>query len=253
MFHTFEELESRMAELFVESQEGRSTLSSGSLEFLDEYFCAEMPSSGDCGPLFVPVQKKKSGIGGGVGSPRGDRAPDPSQLSSPITNRGVTKYQRADSFDLQLGGYDGGVEVSFEGSWDSSFSVFLERLESAKQSASEVSRAFPLDLCGLPVLVEATGSNSGLHYKYVFTLGGVKFFIHHKVVKGYCAVRIRYSAESLIGRNLHLLHQAVLSYLKELGFTVHKEILSRVDMQVLVDDDLQEALSNNSGRSSVEP
>jgi len=242
---TVNELEDRMAELFRECQSGSLSLPSGSMEFLDEYFCAEYSSIGDCGPLFGALGKKdkKGGIGGAVGSLRGDRAADPGSVLSPITNRGVTMYQRPESAELQLGGYDGGAEVSFEGGWDSSFSDLLARLEEAKQFASEQSQAFVIDLCGLPVLVEPTGANSGLHYKYVFTLAGVKIFIHHNAPAGKPGVRVRYSAMSLIGRNLFSLHLGVLSFLKELGFTVHKERLSRVDMQVLVDEEMNELMN----------
>lgn len=46
---------------------------------------------------------------------------------------------------------------------------------------------------------------------------------------------MRYGAESLIGRDFFEVHRAVVAFLAGIGFTVTKEILSRVDMQILIE------------------
>jgi hypothetical protein len=186
--------------------------------------------------------------------------------SPPITNRGVSKYlspkcpqltgqpkhpkssqsfysspsgQHEDNSDVktefQEGGYDGGIEVGFEGYWNKElFTALIEQLEQAKHQASELSKDFCTEIGGYEVLVGHSGANAGLHYKYRFIIDGVVFLIHHNPPKGRQCVRIRYGATALIGRDLFTLHSAVLAFLHSLGFTVTDEKLSRVDMQVLV-------------------
>ncbi|MDR0391953.1 MAG: hypothetical protein LBH59_08610, partial [Planctomycetaceae bacterium] len=176
----------------------------------------------------------------------------------PITNRGVSKYQsgicpngeiatdttepQTDSSvtqQLQRGGYDGGIEVGFEGLYLEGVLNLLKELEVAKQTASETSVSCPLEICGRSVLVECSGANAGLHYKYVFTLDGVKFLIHHKPPKNRHAIRIRYGATALIGNDFFKLHQKILEFLHDIGFEVTRECLSRVDLQVLVDEPIE--------------
>jgi hypothetical protein len=244
---TASDLDERMMEMFEACQDGFLSLPMGSMSFLDEYFCSEQSSVGCCGPLFEIGMKQKERIerrvGGGAvrGEGPADATPGTESSLPPITNRGATKHRRANSSEFQLGGYDGGVEVGFEGVWESSaLPDLVARLEAAKQAASEASHSVSVDLCGLPVLVEPTGATDGLHYRYVFVLGGVKFFIHHKPPKDRQGVRVRYSAAALIGRNLFSLHRGVLDFLSGLGFSVREEKLSRVDLQVLVETEVSE-------------
>jgi hypothetical protein len=110
----------------------------------------------------------------------------------------------------------------------------IEKLEFAKNQASEISKEFCTEIGGYEVLVGHSGANAGLHYKYRFTIDGVVFLIHHNPPKGRQCVRIRYGATALIGRNFFVLHSAVLAFLHSLGFIVTDEKLSRVDMQVLI-------------------
>ena len=184
--------------------------------------------------------------------------------SPPITNRGVSKYrpyfqispfdqsiqtpqscystnfnQHSNNSDVktefQEGGYDGGIEVGFEGYWNKElFTTLIEKLEHAKNQASEISKDFCTEIGDYEVLVGHSGANAGLHYKYRFTIDGVVFLIHHNPPKGRQCVRIRYGATALIGRNFFVLHSGVLAFLHSLGFVVTCEKLSRVDMQVLV-------------------
>ena len=242
---TGNDLDALLADLFVGSETGQIALPSGSKAFLDEYFLQESDRNND-EPLFVFDEQRNgcgNGIGGGVGALRGNRAADPvddsQHLGSPITNRGASTYQSDSQTPLktrQLGGYDGGAEVGFEGIWDSEkFPALLAKLEAAKQTAAETSRSCETSIGGHPILVEPTGANIGMHYRYLFTLDGVRFFIHHNPPKNRQGVRIRYSADALIGRSLFALHRTVLEFLRELGFLITDEKISRIDMQVLVE------------------
>ena len=56
----------------------------------------------------------------------------------------------------------------------------------------------------LSLLVEPVGATNGMHYKYVFILGGVKFFIHHNPPKNRQGVRVRYGASALIAKAVGL-------------------------------------------------
>ncbi|MDR2344717.1 MAG: hypothetical protein LBE18_01485 [Planctomycetaceae bacterium] len=184
----------------------------------------------------------------------------PKQIADvpPITNRGVSKYQGTICYDdvksenmsdvpigsevikFQRGGYDGGVEIGFEGRYLDGFAGVLSKLENAKQQASENSISCPLEICGRRVLVECSGANAGLHYKYVFTLDGVKFLVHHNPPKGRQAIRIRYGATALIGRNFFQVHQDILKFLNLIGFVINRECISRIDLQVLVENSVDE-------------
>ncbi|MDR2168511.1 MAG: hypothetical protein LBP59_00015 [Planctomycetaceae bacterium] len=176
------------------------------------------------------------------------------QTVPPITNRGASKYQtpippnnvqndnlpevidEVEVKQFQRGGYDGGVEVGFEGRYLDGIAILFDKLENAKQKASEESSSCPLEICGRNVLVECSGANAGLHYKYVFTLDGVKFLLHHNPPKDRQAIRIRYGATSLIGRDFFRVHQDMLKFLNDIGFVVSRECLSRVDLQVLIEE-----------------
>ena len=47
-------------------------------------------------------------------------------------------------------------------------------------------------------------------------------------------VRLRYGFEALASRDLFNVHANMLDWLKEIGFTVQKETVSRVDLQVML-------------------
>jgi hypothetical protein len=218
--------------------------------FLDDYFLSEdidlgLPawaasSFGKGKKAALPLRRRDDGegtLGGGSGI-------SPTQqletLSPPITNRGVSKYKAKTPTPLQHGGYDGGIEVGFEGHWNQDlFSELLIKLEAAKNQAAEISQSVMVEIGGKPVLVEPTGANAGLHYKYHFTLSNVKFFIHHNPPKNRQAVRVRYGANVLIQHRLFDAHAAVLEFLSSLGFIVTEEKISRVDMQVMIDCPLE--------------
>lgn len=62
---------------------------------------------------------------------------------------------------------------------------------------------------------------------------GWKTYIHQRADCGIQQVRIRYGFEALCGRSLFDVHVEFLTWLFELGFTVQKETVSRVDLQVM--------------------
>jgi hypothetical protein len=148
------------------------------------------------------------------------------------------------------GGYDGGIEVGFDGTWNPlKFPDLLETLESAKNRAAEVEKGpegFIITLGGEEVLVMPTGGRAGgLLYKYRIMCRGVEILIHSNPPQGRQPVRIRYLAESVQGgrdRFFNTHNEFVLPFLKRLGLVIHTEKLSRVDAQVMFDVDVKEII-----------
>ena len=181
-------------------------------------------------------------VGGSLG---GDHGGGPQthggDLDRPSTNRAVTFHgpptggQNPDpAEDMQLGGYDGGVEVGFQGNWvDWKWVDVQETLEAARLAATEAEKPVEFELCGRLFLMHVTGARRGVMYKYYFEGDGVTFLIHSNPQGKIQPVRLRYNAEGLIGRDLFIKHGEVLEILEEFGFFVHKEIVSRADLQVM--------------------
>ncbi|MDR1923370.1 MAG: hypothetical protein LBQ66_03255 [Planctomycetaceae bacterium] len=179
-----EDIDARLHDQFV----GR--LARGDFEtddFVDEYNSnleyVIPPLSGNVGVKVGSAKVEREGsLSGGCPSPH-----SPSNCTPPISNTGASKYRidncptppdrpEFSTKTLQIGGYDGGVEIGFEGSWyNDGFTRLIDDLEKAKQKASELSQSFPLNICGREVLVECTGAKAGLYYKYVFDCAGIKF------------------------------------------------------------------------------
>ena len=160
-------------------------------------------------------------------------------ICPPLTSRGVTKRNSEENLPSPppqkvLGGYDGGVEVGFNGEWNAkAFKSLMSKLETARTAAEKEGgddRFVTID--GLTFSVQAYGGNAGAHYKYILTGGGMKVYFHQNPQGNIQAVRIRYGFESLCGRDAFAVHAHTLTWLAKLGFKVTKEILSRADMQV---------------------
>lgn len=136
------------------------------------------------------------------------------------------------------------MEIGFEGEWDSDkFSALKSALQVGKDLASESPNSSALiEIGDHTVSIDACGANMGLHYRFKFQLNGVTFFVHHNTPKGRQGVRIRYGAMSLINRSLYDIHATVLQFLSDLGFSVTKEVISRMDMQVTVGLDILSVL-----------
>jgi hypothetical protein len=144
----------------------------------------------------------------------------------------------------EFGGYDGGVEIGFEGTWDAEkFTALKETLQSAKDRAGESNTSELIPLGSYIVSVAASGANAGLHYRFKFSLCGITLFIHHNPPKGRQGIRVRYGAVALIGRSLFDVHSVVLRLLSDLGFTVTKETISRIDMQITVGISISDLMS----------
>jgi hypothetical protein len=161
----------------------------------------------------------------------------------PTTNRGVTIHEKIDKLAPVtkhcphiLGGYDGGVEVGFSGKWRLSlFRDLLSKLEKAKKAAQDSGNPDRIiDYNNCLYEVKPKSATGEVNYKYVVEGDGVKFYIHSNPVGEIQPIRIRYSAEGLIGRDLFHKHNEILELLNSIGFTVTGEKLSRVDMQVMV-------------------
>lgn len=217
------------------------------VEEIAAYFEQETPSVDI--PLLMCGKKRKERIR----QKDADRAarrevcgflPDSSPtLSVPPTNRNPTIHGEAappsetEQSPKILGGYDGGVELGFTGIWDSlqrseTFAIF----EAAKTSAQNEEEPQPhFELNGKMYTMSRQSSRIGrCQYKYVFEGDGVKYYVHSNAKGKQQPIRIRYDATGLIGRDLFFKHAETLEVLKDMGFMVVKETLSRVDMQIML-------------------
>ena len=187
----------------------------------------------------------------------------------PITNRGATLYQNQESpIDNFLctyppkpatvnvkhrentvkipidelpcphimGGYDGGVELGFDGKWpDKTFEHIIATLEAGRiASQQKHNDARFITLGGRQFLVQPYGGGKSVNYRYIIEGDGIKLYFHHKPDGGIQPVRLRYGFESLIGCNLFRVHDETRHWLNRLGFVIEKETLSRVDLQVMI-------------------
>ncbi len=165
------------------------------------------------------------------------------------SSRGVTKRIEAETTSLAqyknesqqskrkiLGGYDGGVEVGYNGTWNERrFKDLLDQLEIARTAAeNEKSDDRFVTLEDMTFAVQAHGGNCGAHYKYIIEGGGIKVYIHANPQGPIQPVRIRYGFESLNGRDLFAVHANTLEWLQKLGFRIEKETISRADLQTMV-------------------
>lgn len=268
-----DEIEMRLGRIFERSLDDGS-----SIDFLDEYFMfpdereTDLPVWADA--LAVNGRKKGCQTKGERREGLSGEGPDALPLLEtvpcpPITNRGVTTYRtpNPDSSELLTvqdlteytrpenmvrGGYDGGVEVGFTGSWESdSFQNLLALLETKRseaenaQNETEFGNPAPayVEIAGRPLIVKPVGAKCGIYYRYVLEGGGLKIYVHQNPKKDMQAVRVRYNAEALIANNLFSLHEQVLLWLASLGFSIQKETLSRVDMQIMLPERADKIIS----------
>jgi len=172
--------------------------------------------SGDrrCETVLPPIDSSPTPTtAGGRGNPSTKVCPPrlliggaPSSFSpeSPIVPPAeVTEFSHA--------GYDGGVAVGFDGTYDTPcFEKLIKFLDDAKEQAIIAAEqgldGFATTLCGEEILMCAKGglagfddAKGGLIYKYRFFCKGVEFLIHSKPSKHIQPVRVRYGAESIQG------------------------------------------------------
>ncbi|MGL4942885.1 MAG: hypothetical protein ACRC46_06820, partial [Thermoguttaceae bacterium] len=171
--------------------------------------------------------------------------------SPPITNRGVTLYTDTDPAsepdgtnpDVSpapqriMGGYDGGVVVGFNGKWHTqTFAQLTERFEEARERSQKKRGGDPtIELDGFTFRMQPHGGGKGVYYRYILEAGGTQVLIHANPTDKIQPIRIRYGAEALIGQNLFAVHASFRGWLDAIGFEVEKEIVSRVDLQVMVE------------------
>ena len=239
----FEVLESVLGEVLTDE----GVFSEG-CQFADDF--ASLATDGSAGghtgggggcrrPTVLPPSSPRLLTGG---------APRTSFPESPIeTESDVPEFSHA--------GYDGGVMVGFEGTWNTHrFERLIEILDEAKEQAGESAKegldGHAMHLGGVEILMSAKGglagggeAKGGVVYKYRFFCRGVEFMIHSKPSQHIQPVRVRYGAESVQGHrdkffDVHF--DFVLPFLKKLGLTVTEDKLSRVDMQCLIDVSMRE-------------
>ena len=183
-----------------------------------------------------------------------DEVAPPSSLKekAPSTNRGLVMYQK-DEYPENWGGYDGGIECGIYGRWIHGKADVLAALEVAKTSGDagdEINQY--IELGGYVVKVAGMGARvGGCVYKYVFEFCGMKIYVHSNAVGSIAPFRVRYGFESLIGKNLFDVYRSLKNWLYRLGFQVEREIVSRLDMQILCPVDIEKIMEAMRGNRTV--
>jgi hypothetical protein len=243
---------------FLDYTDQQDGVHAGEFSFLEEFLSEEIIEDEEGSEQFwnsAPViahgwENDFGGIGGVSRLPAGSSPP---LLTGGIPSTELENSPTSAWFEVREffhGGYDGGIEVGFYGTWNTlKFFDSLEALERAKSSASEVEKGpegFLLTIGGEEVLVMPTGGRAGgLLYKYRFMCRGVEFLIHSNPPQGRQPVRVCYRAESVQGgrdRFFNTHFEFVTPFLKRLGLVIHSDKLSRVDAQVMLDVDVKEII-----------
>ena len=189
--------------------------------------CDDSRIAGRTVPIVAPEQL--------TGGARSNFLPSPSSTPNDVT-----------PIIPRPGGYDGGLTIGWEGTWDTPcFERLKSLLGAAKEQAQNVRSGehIKIFLCDEEVIVDPKGGTVGKRntWHYKFHAFGVTFLIHQNL-NNTQQVRATYGAEALAQNTLPALHGHVRSFLSSLGLTVTKETLTRVDMQVLIDVGLVEFL-----------
>jgi hypothetical protein len=196
------------------------------------------------------LQEILHGNVGGVARREGPDVPVrnlPESSYSPHTNRGVTFNHSP--LSSSPGGYDGGIELGFSGTWD--FPQFRElktKLETYKeQSLSKdtmhTKESVTFELGGKTFVMCPKSVVMGAAYRYVIEGMGIRIYIHTNPKGDIQPIRVHYLAIGLIGRDFFQKHSEVRDFIETLGFEIHNEKLSRVDMQVLTETPIQTFVS----------
>lgn len=164
----------------------------------------------------------------GAGVPPGVAPPDFPPVDS---MGGDNRIEFTQSPGHCWGGYDGGCEVGFKGKWDlKKFETLIAYFEENRKDGEQ-----PVVVAaGREFILYPFGTNGQVHYRYAIEGEGWKVQIHQKPdCGGIQQIRVRYGFEALCGRTLFEVHEEFLQWLKEIGFSVEKETVSRVDLQVM--------------------
>ena len=194
------------------------------------------------------------------GSRKGEAAPSSSGpevvTRAPQSNLApFTLPAPPDSMPRFCGGYDGGVEISYFGLWfagdDATRSEFMESLvyykDQARAQEYDDKPVFVL-LGGQQWEMLPRGSNGEVNYRFQVRRGGVTLLLHQNPTEEMAGVRAHLGYEAIFGRDLADVHADILRTLAAFGFDVHRNLLSRCDMQVtlvLPFDFAQSALAEN--------
>jgi hypothetical protein len=152
-------------------------------------------------------------------------------LSGAVGNTPPTKHESR-KLGVCLGGYDGGFESGFQGTWNPEiFSHLTERLNS-KRIEGEVSS---IEICGRHFVLRAHGAGGGecVYYRYIIEGGGWRVYFHHEPSAQFQPVRVRFGFECLCGCSLFDVHAEFMAWLRKIGFTVTDEKITRIDMQIM--------------------
>lgn len=212
----------------------------GPTDTLCELVCDHVETENGKYPLFASLGQRSRAARRGPSRSGGAEAASGIH-NPPLDNMGVTKHrsaaeeQKTHSKQKIMGGYDGGTEVGFNGTWSAScFNQLTVDLDRARTAAEiKGSDDSYVTFAGRTFLVQAHGAKCGSYYRYVMEGGGMKIYVHHNPQGPIQAIRIRYGFESVVGRDVFQVHAETLDWLKSIGFTVTKETVSRADLQVM--------------------
>ncbi|MDR2755976.1 MAG: hypothetical protein LBC20_09735, partial [Planctomycetaceae bacterium] len=149
-----------------------------------------------------------------------------------VSNTPPTKHENRKLGVVCMGGYDGGFESGFQGTWNPEiFSRLIERLNS-RRVEGEVST---IEIEGRHFVLKAHGAGGGerVYYRYIIEGGGWRVYFHHEPSTQFQPVRVRFGFECLCGCSLYDVHDEFMFWLRKIGFTVTEEKISRIDLQVM--------------------
>ena len=140
------------------------------------------------------------------------------------------------------GGFDGGTEISFYGVWfkgeeQSEFlwGALTTRLDALKQTAQNKENeciTFPIGDEKWQVMPGGTGS--GVKYKWLIKRGGASIGIHSNPKKNIAPIHVKLEYEALYGEKFDNVMAKIETVLTKLGFTIDRDVVSRVDLQVTI-------------------
>lgn len=157
-----------------------------------------------------------------------------------LTSRGGTKYekksvvkQKAVACLYRRGGYDT-VEIGYFGHWRD-FPALKLALESALNAVNEkAAGAEYVALGDLECLLYPEMAKIGPKYYFVLESNGVKIYIPRTLSRNTPNIQLRYGGVALIGRDFFGLHFELLKRVESFGFVPVKEILQRIDLQIML-------------------
>lgn len=144
---------------------------------------------------------------------------------SPIISKHTAKYQ---------GGFDGGLEIGFKGSYVSGVFSWFSTLDAARSSEDDLDHY--IEVAGAVLRVEHGGAKiGGLHYKFHLVWHGIDLYFHTSLDNDYiCPVRVRFGAVPLMLFDVRYLYKQVKQLIGAIGFAIVDESVSRADFQIML-------------------